>query len=164
MESLESREKKRKGSLFRQSDSYLNFFLFSRVTWSYVHTEIQHHVEEMSLKRSTADSQIQALVFLYCYLRDAHAVGWQSTSLQAQRNVELFSQECNPEDSDCEPTNTQGTNMSLLTCQKCGTALHSGGMRNCPWGNLSNNKAKAAAAKSIRGGIAIPDQSEKGEG
>jgi hypothetical protein len=27
MESLESREKKRKGSLFRQSDSYLNFFL-----------------------------------------------------------------------------------------------------------------------------------------
>jgi hypothetical protein len=140
---------------------YLTGLASSRVKWSYVHTEIQHHVEEMSLIRSTSDSRIQALVFLYCYLRDAHAVGWQSTTLQAQRNVELFAQECNPEESDCEPTNTECTNMSLLTCQKCGTALHSGGMRSCPWGNLSNKKAKAAAAKFMRGGIVIPDQAEK---
>jgi hypothetical protein len=127
-----------------------------------VHTEIKHHVEEMSLIRSTADSRIQALVFLYCYLRDAHAAGWQSTSLQAQRNVEMFSNQ--HDDSDTESPTDDQCGISLLVCQKCGTAIHSGGMRSCPWSNLSNKKAKLCAAKFMRGGVAVPEKAENSDG
>jgi hypothetical protein len=61
--------------------------------WSYVQTEIDHHVDEMSTIRAVADTRLQVLVQLYCYLRDGHAGSWQSTSLQTQRNVELYTRD-----------------------------------------------------------------------
>jgi hypothetical protein len=54
---------------------YLMGWASLTVKWSHVHTKIQHHVDEMVLLRSTSDSRIQALLFLYCYLRDGHACG-----------------------------------------------------------------------------------------
>jgi hypothetical protein len=64
----------------------------STMDWSYVQTEVDHHVEELALIRWVSDSRIQALVHLYCYLRDDHSGNWQSASLQAIRNVEMFTQ------------------------------------------------------------------------
>jgi hypothetical protein len=40
------------------------------VPWSYVQIEIDHHIEELDLIRSSQDSRIQALLGLYAYLRD----------------------------------------------------------------------------------------------
>jgi hypothetical protein len=65
----------------------------SGVPWSYVQTEIEHHVDEMSTIRAIADTRLQAFVQLYCYLRDGHAESWQSTSLQSQRNVDLYTRD-----------------------------------------------------------------------
>jgi hypothetical protein len=138
---------------------YLMGLANSQVKWEYVQTEIQHHVEEMALIRATADSRIQAMMFLYCYLRDAHAAGWQSTSLQAQRNVELFTSrnERNNDDSDSDEEEGREVSNKWEICPKCGTALHTGGTRACPWANMSNKKAKLAAAKFIRGGFTAPE-------
>jgi hypothetical protein len=135
----------------------------SPVKWSYVHTEIQHHVEEMVLIRSTSNSRIQALLFLYCYLRDGHASGWQSSSLQAQRNVEMYSSQVE-EDSENERISNTREDVCVTSniCQKCGTCLHSGGTRACPWGNLSNKKAKQAGADFLRGWLVAPEKLEAG--
>jgi hypothetical protein len=38
--------------------------------WAYIITELDHHVEEMELLRTLADSRIHAICGLYCYLRD----------------------------------------------------------------------------------------------
>jgi hypothetical protein len=43
-------------------------------------------------------------------------------------------------------------------CQKCGTCLHSGGTRACPWSNLSNKKAKQAGAEFLRGWLSAPEK------
>jgi hypothetical protein len=135
----------------------------SPVKWSYMHTEIQHHVDEMVLIRSTSDSRIQALLFLYCYLRDGHTSGWQSSSLQAQRNLEMHS---SPVDDESEfergPDASESIVVTRDTCQKCGTCLHSGGTRACPWSNLSNKKAKQAGADFLRGWLVAPEKLEAG--
>jgi hypothetical protein len=117
---------------------YLMGLVNSQVKWEYVQTEIQHHVEEMALIRATVDSQIQAMMFLYCYLRDAHMAGWQSKSLQAQRDVELFTScnERNNEDSDSDEEEVREVSNKWEICPKCGTTLHSGRIRACPWGNI----------------------------
>jgi hypothetical protein len=52
--------------------------------------ELDHHVEEMELIPSTADSRLQAICSRYAYLRDGQHAGWYSTSLQSKRNMELF--------------------------------------------------------------------------
>jgi hypothetical protein len=69
---------------------YLMDLSSSQVKWSYVNTKIQRHVDKLVMIRSTANSRIRALILVYCYLRDAHVAGWQSSTLQAQRNIEMF--------------------------------------------------------------------------
>jgi hypothetical protein len=142
---------------------YLMGLASSPVKWSYVNTEIQHQVEEMVLIRATADSRIQALLFLYCYLRDGHASGWQSSSLQAQRNVEMHSIR-DEEDTEIDRiSDSREDGVTHDICQKCGTSLHSGGTRACPWSNLlSNKKAKQAGADFLRGWLTSPEKLEAG--
>jgi hypothetical protein len=135
----------------------------STMDWSYVQTEVDHHVEELGLIRSVADSRIQALVHLYCYLRDGHAGTWQSASLQAIRNVEMFTQKI----GGSSPVRGNYVNEKALCdlCPKCGTTLHAGGMKACPWANLSNKKAKLAAATFMRGGCGLttPEKTDDGD-
>jgi hypothetical protein len=115
-----------------------------------VQTEVDHHVEELTLIRSVADSSVQALVHLYCYLRDGHSGNWQSASLQAIQNVEMFTQKI--DDYSNNKGNDSGDRSFNNLCPKCGTTLHNGGMKVCPWTNLSNKKAKQAASTFMRGG------------
>jgi hypothetical protein len=58
--------------------------------WDYVKMELDHHVEELDLIRSTADSRLQAILFLYAYLRDGQNKNWHSDSLQYKRNMDIF--------------------------------------------------------------------------
>jgi hypothetical protein len=130
--------------------------------WGYVQTEAEHHVEELALIRSVADSRAQALVHLYCYLRDGHSGNWQSASLQAIRNVEMFTQKA--EGYSGSKGDPLGDKPFGDLCPKCGTTLHSGGMKACPaWTNLSNKKAKQAASRFMRGGLVLPDKTEDGD-
>jgi hypothetical protein len=117
----------------------------SAIHWSYVQKEINYHVEEMTLIRSSADSRVQVLVQLYCYLRDGNAANWQSSSLKAIRNVEMFAK-------GPQPALADGTSPgNIVHCSKCGTInLHTGGPRNFPWRNLSQKKAKQTANKFIQ--------------
>jgi hypothetical protein len=118
----------------------------------------------MVLIRSTSDSRIQALPSLYCYLRDGHASRWQSSSLQAQRNVKMHSGQID-EDSelDHDPDTSENICMTCNICQKCGNCLHSGGTRACPWSNLSNKKAKQAGADLLCGWLSAPEKLKAGD-
>jgi hypothetical protein len=51
------------------------------VPWSYVQVELDHHVEELDLIRTSQDSRIQAILALYAYLRDGVVSNWHSSSL-----------------------------------------------------------------------------------
>jgi viroplasmin and RNaseH domain-containing protein len=107
------------------------------VPWSYVQTEIDHHIEELDLIRSSQDSRLQALLGLYAYLRDGVSKNWHSSSLQYKRNLDAMAL------SGSEP---KGRDSLPLTCIKCQTALHSGGKINCPWKNLSDSGARKKGA------------------
>jgi hypothetical protein len=144
-------------------DDYLSLHQYfmglstSSVDWNYVQTEINHHCEEMTLIRSVSDSRTQALVHLYCYLRDGHQSSWHSASLQAIRNEELFNRGGGESCGDAS-----GTQAGLTLCSKCGTTIHGAGLKACPWANLSQKKAKAAAAKSLRGAVITPGEGDEG--
>jgi hypothetical protein len=122
----------------------------SSVDWNYVQAEINHHCEELTLIRSVSDSRIQALVHLYCYLRDGHNSSWHSSSLQALRNEELFNRGVGEYCGE-----VPGTQNGMMMCSKCGTTIHGGGLKVCPCANLSQKKAKAAATKYLRGAAVI---------
>jgi hypothetical protein len=105
----------------------------AEVPWSYVQVEIDHHVEELDLIRSSADSRFQCILCLYCYLRDGVSSNWHSSSLQYKRNLDaMMICSAGPIGRDAIP----------LICPKCQTALHSGGRLNCPWRTLSDIAAK----------------------
>jgi hypothetical protein len=154
------------GPLYRMVSDTVDYYLSlhqhfmglstSSVDWNYVQTEINHHCEELTLIRSVADSRIQALVHLYCYLRDGHNSSWHSSSLQALRNEELFNRGGGESGSV-----SSGTQNGMMLCTKCGTTIHGGGLKACPWANLSQKKAKAAAAKYLRGAVVVPDDGEE---
>jgi hypothetical protein len=121
------------------------------VPWSYVQVEIDHHVEELDLIRSSQDSRLQALLGLYAYLRDGVATNWHSSSLQYKRNLDAMAL-CGSE--------PQGRDALPLTCIKCQTALHSGGKGNCPWKNLSDSVARKKGATVLSNwanGVCPPD-------
>jgi hypothetical protein len=105
--------------------------------------------------RSVSDSRIQALVHLYCYLRDGHQASWHSASLQAIRNEELFTRGVVNYGGEA-----LGTQSGIMLCSKCGTTIHGGGLKACPWANLSQKKAKAAAAKYLHGAVSTPDEED----
>jgi hypothetical protein len=44
-------------------------------SWAFVKVELEHHVEEMELICSTADSRLQAICTLYAYLGDGRRAG-----------------------------------------------------------------------------------------
>jgi hypothetical protein len=128
----------------------------SEVPWSYVQVEIDHHVEELDLIRGSADSRIQAILSLYCYLRDGVASNWHSTSLQYKRNVDAMMIWSEGGGSRNETTNSSNP---PLACTKCQTSLHSGGRGNCPWRTLSDAAAKkkgAAVLSNWANGVCAP--------
>ncbi len=108
------------------------------VPWSYVQIELDHHVEELDLLRSSQDSRIQAILALYAYLRDGVASNWHSSSLQYKRNLDAMAMFGGREGGE-----------SSMTCGKCGTALHGGGRGVCPWRNLSDQSAKKKGEKVL---------------
>jgi hypothetical protein len=118
-------------------------------SWDFVKVELDHHIEEMELIRSTADSRLQAICALYAYLRDGHQGGWYSSSLQSKRNMELFGK-VGSSPSSVSSTFTDG-DAGPSCCMKCATCLHLGGSSNCPWANLPDAQAKKAGAKALRG-------------
>ena len=128
----------------------------SEVPWSYAQVEIDHHVEELDLIRGSADSRIQAILSLYCYLRDGVASNWHSSSLQYKRNVDammIWSAGGTGRSETSNPSNTP------LSCTKCQTSLHAGGRGNCPWRTLSDAAAKkkgAAVLSNWANGVCAP--------
>jgi hypothetical protein len=126
------------------------------VPWSYVQTEIDHHVDEMSTIRAVADTRLQAFVQLYCYLRDGNAGSWQSTALQSQRNVELYTRDHPSTTEGTHSTGSAGGSDEGGLCHKCGTRIHGSNRKLCPWFKLPDKKAKQMAAKFLRGELGAP--------
>jgi hypothetical protein len=94
--------------------------------WDYVHTELEHHTDELSIIRDTADYWLQALCMIYSYLQDGHNGGWYSMELQSKRNLVLL-------------RGQQGGNDDFH-CPKCGTFLHGGGHPVAPGKIVMTNK------------------------
>jgi hypothetical protein len=126
--------------------------------WDYISTELDHHVEEMELIRTLADTRIHAICSLYCYLRDCKDKSWYSTSIQQKRNVAMvtgsspriqpqFPPSASEIASQAEP---RSTGMAALCCMKCHTCLHTGGANECPWKNQSDDNARKAGAKALK--------------
>ena len=121
-------------------------------SWDFVKVELNHHVDELELIRSTADSRLQAICTLYAYLRDGHQGGWYSSSLQSKRNMELYGKVASPGSSVSTYSTYPGDgDVGPSCCIKCGTCIHLGGSGNCPWGNLPDVQAKKCGAKALRG-------------
>jgi hypothetical protein len=118
-------------------------------SWVFVKVELDHHVEELELIRSIADSRLQAICSLYAYLRDGDHSGWYSSSLQAKRNMELFGK-VGSSQSSVSTTITDG-DAGPSCCIKCGTCLHLGGSPNCPWSNLPDAQARKNGTKALQG-------------
>lgn len=116
--------------------------------WDYVKMELDHHVEELGLIRATADSRLQAILFLYAYLRDGQDKNWHSDSLQYKRNMDIFSRQVDgvgfSGNDDSINENSSGP------CPKCLSSLHAGGRDNCPWNNNADSVARRNAAKVLR--------------
>jgi hypothetical protein len=154
------------GPLYRMVSDTVDYYLSlhqhfmglasSSIDWNYVQTEINHHSEELTLIRYVSDSRIEALVHLYCYLRDGHQASWHSASLQAIRNEELFTHGF----STNYGGEASGAQSGIMMCSKCGITIHGGGLKACPWANLSQKKAKAAAAKYLRGAVSMPEEED----
>jgi hypothetical protein len=126
--------------------------------WAYVIPELDHHVEEMELLRTLADSRIHAICSLYCYLRDCKNQSWYSTSIQQKRNVAMVTGEqrtTKPQfppftESETTSTSAKSPGMAALCCIKCHTCLHTGGSEACPWKNQSDENARKAGAKALK--------------
>ena len=126
------------------------------VPWSYVQVEIDHHVDELDLIRSSQDSRIQAILGLYAYLRDGESSNWHSSSLQYKRNLDTMAL------CGSEPL---GRDSMPLSCRKCQTTLHSGGSANCPWKNCGDASARKQGANVLINwgkGICAPEPPSSG--
>jgi hypothetical protein len=124
--------------------------------WDYVATELSHHVEEMELLRTLADSRIHAICGLYCYLRDCKSKDWYSTVIQQKRNVAMAPvRATRPEfplfpSEGPSPTTDPSNGMVASCCLKCRTCLHTGGAPYCPWKNQSDDNARKAGTKALK--------------
>jgi viroplasmin and RNaseH domain-containing protein len=124
--------------------------------WDYASTELNHHVDEMELLRTLADSRIHAICGLYCYLRDCKSKDWYSTVIQQKRNVAMAptrpTRDEFPRFPPEEPASSQDPSKGLAAfcCLKCRTCLHTGGARDCPWKNQSDENARKAGAKALK--------------
>ena len=121
------------------------------VPWSYVQVEIDHHVDELALIRSSQDSRIQAILGLYAYLRDGVSTNWHSSSLQYKRNLDAMAL------CGAAPL---GRDSMPLSCTKCQTTLHSGGRGNCPWKNFCDSVARKKSANVLvnwGNGLCVPE-------
>jgi hypothetical protein len=133
--------------------------------WSYVTIEIDHHVEELELIRTLADSRIHAICSLFCYLRDGKDKGWYSTTIAAAK-LEDFPSPSSNRFSDFQPAlypEIEAPEMS--TCKHCRTTcLHPGGMEACPWRNQSHENARKSGAKALRNlALGTPMRPKKGK-
>jgi hypothetical protein len=120
----------------------------SGAPWDYVKMELDHHVEELGLIRATADSRLQAILFLYAYLRDGQNKNWHSDSLQYKRNMDIFTR--HNEGTGIPGDDTSTIESASSHCPKCSSNLHAGGRANCPWNSRSDAAAKKEAAKALR--------------
>jgi hypothetical protein len=132
--------------------------LATEVSWDYVAPELDHHVEEMELLRTLADSRIHAIGGLYCYLRDCKDQSWYSTTIQQKRNVAMMTgvsprvkRQFPPSASDIQNhSDGRSTGLTALCCLKCHTCLHTGGAAECPWKNQSDDNTRKAGTKALK--------------
>jgi hypothetical protein len=121
-------------------------------------TELDHHIEEMELLRTLANSRIHAICGLYCYLRDCKDKSWYSTAIQQKCNVTMITGESPRNKTQFPPTSSefprasenQSTGMAALCCMKCHTCLHTGGAGECPWKNQTVDNANKAGSKALK--------------
>jgi hypothetical protein len=103
--------------------------------WSYVTTEIDHHVEELELIRTLADSRIHAICSLFCYLRDGKDKGWYSTTIQQKRNLVMAKSEASSNE------NARRSGAKAIAMAKSEAS--------------SNENARRAGAKALRTNLAL---------
>jgi hypothetical protein len=145
--------------------------LATEVGWNYIATELDHHIEEMELLRTLADSRIHAICGLYCYLRDCNDKSWYSTTIQQKRNVAMMTgvpprvtQQFPHIASDTQnQSEGRSTGMAALCCMKCHTCLHTGGAAECPWKNQSDDNARKAGTKALKN-LANGNSTRNGKG
>jgi hypothetical protein len=123
-------------------DYYLNLHLHLielslKQGWEYATISLAHHTSKLANIRAQAPSRLCCLVRVYIYLRDANRQSFYSEKLQEKRNREVMD-----EISTLKALNGAGAGGASSLCKKCGTGLHSGGMKNCPFKNLTDAEAR----------------------
>jgi hypothetical protein len=121
----------------------------SGAPWDHLKMELDHHVEELGLIQATANSWLQAILFLCPCLRDGQDKNWHSDSLQHKRNMDIFS--CHNEGTGVSGDDASTIDSASSHCPKCSSNLHTGGRAtNCPRSTSSDPAAKKLAAKALR--------------
>jgi hypothetical protein len=98
--------------------------------WEYAAVSLEYHTTKLASIRTQAPSRLCCMVRIYIFLHDAINKSFYSEKLQEKRNQDVR--------GELEALKTFGGGGAAASCPKCGMAMHSGGVKNCPLRNLSD--------------------------
>ena len=115
------------------------FTLANTEGWTYAQVAVKYYATKLAQFRKTNTSRLVCLVKIYIFLRDARKSDFYSAKLQEKRNHSMLA-----ELTTLKGGGGGGTGSGRGGCKKCGTN-HPGGVKKCPFRNLSDADAKKRA-------------------
>jgi hypothetical protein len=106
--------------------------------WDYAYESLRHYGNKLAEIRKLAPSRLLCMVKIYIFLREARKVDFYSPKLQEKRNKVILAKIMTLEGGS--PTTMPGAGKGA--CKKCGGEAHTGGVKKCPFRNLSDSEAK----------------------
>jgi len=115
------------------------FTLANTEGWTYAQVAVKYYATKLAQFRKTNTSWLVCLVKIYIFLRDARKNDFYAAKLQEKRNHSMLA-----ELTTLKGGGGGGTGSGRGGCKKCGTD-HPGGVKKCPFRNLSDADAKKRA-------------------
>jgi hypothetical protein len=121
---------------------HLHLFTLSNTEgWAYAQVAVKYYATKLAQFRKTNTSRLVCLVKIYIFLRDARKSDFHSTKLQEKRNHSMLAELTTLKSGG---GGGGGVGAGKGGCKKCGTD-HPGGVKKCPFRNLSDTEAKKRA-------------------
>jgi hypothetical protein len=118
------------------------FTLTNTEGWAYAQVAVKYYATKLAQFRKTNTSRLVCLLKIYIFLRDARKSDFYSAKLQEKRNHSMLAELSTLKGGG--GGGGGGTGSSRGGCKKCGTD-HPGGVKKCPFRNLSDADAKKRA-------------------
>ena len=116
--------------------------------WDETRFLLQHYSSKLTSFRGRYNSRVQCLARTYCFLRDMGAQGWISNKLNSKRIARMM--RASQPKHDVNKYQGDKLDNGPGVCGHCGTRIHYGGGKKCPWKDLTKDEAKKAAMEKIK--------------